>query len=237
MRKEKECKDLEKELQRIERKQQARQIRIESRKSEIDHLWYKCIEYGCLLPTSDYTSNISLDKKIEDLKNIHNLYKQGNTVFLKNNLNYFSTNDEYNHLIQKEEIIEKEIFDLKNSITDYEQIFLKGRDFTLAIEAEKKHLIGFDWLKENLSPSGKCIACGAETKFLSSVVNNLETKVSEINNLSNALFNNPITDTISAELQQKLRDKKNILSEINKEKFVNTPNLVQDSSRKLCCLF
>ncbi|PIT13223.1 DUF3732 domain-containing protein [Snodgrassella alvi] len=238
MRKEKECRDLEKELQRIERNQQARQIRIESRKSEIDHLWYKCIEYGCLLPTSDYTSNISLDKKIEDLKNIHNLYKQGNAVFLEKNLNYFSTNDEYNHLIQQEEIIQKEIFDLKNSITDYEQIFLKGRDFTLAIETEKKHLIGFDWLKENLSPSGKCIACGAETKFLSSVINNLETKVSEINTLSNALFNNPITDTISAELKQKLRDKKNILSEINKAKLniINANKIEGDSLKKIYIL-
>lgn len=85
-----------------------------------------------------------------------------------------------------------------------------------------------------MSPSGKCIACGAETKFLSSVINNLETKVSEINTLSNALFNNPITDTISAELKQKLRDKKNILSEINKAKLniINANKIEGDSLKK-----
>lgn len=238
MKNKKECEILTAELEKLQRKKQAKQIHLESRRFDIERLWNKCIENGWLSTPSGDSSEIPLSAKIENLKSIYDLYKQDNLDFLKHKSNYFYTNDEYNRLIKQESEIQKELFDLRITLENYEQLFFKGQDFALAVQTEKNHLTDFEWLKNNLLPNGKCIACGEETGFLSTVVNNLETKVSEINTLSNALFNNPIIDNSSIELKKKITDKTTILSEVRRKKndIIDSNKIDGDSFKQIFIL-
>ncbi|MFJ5429773.1 DUF3732 domain-containing protein [Pectobacterium actinidiae] len=213
--KEKDRIDLQKRLDVLHKQQEANQKALIGWEFEVERLWRECIELGLTSTAEEKDMNY----KVDILKFINKTYHEGNIDKLLNNLNYEYTNEKIKALNKDGENKQREIDVLRIKIRNYEQLFSKGKDFSQAINKEKEHIIGFNWLKENLSPNGECIACGSKNNALSVVVDNLEKQVSTINNMSDALFDNPIADKELDKLKKELRDNQDELQKIRKQKF------------------
>jgi len=213
--KEKDRIDLQKRLEVLNKQQDANKKALTGWEFEVDRLWRECIELGLSSEGEEKDTNYKLEK----LKLINKSYFEGNLDKLLSTPNYEYTNEKIKTLNASGESKQREIDSLRIKIRNYEQLFSKGKDFTLAIQKEKDHIIGFDWLKESLAPNGECIACGSQNNALSVVVDNFEKQVITINSVSDALFDNPIADKELDKIKKELRDNQDELHKIRKEKF------------------
>ncbi|WP_196005861.1 DUF3732 domain-containing protein [Citrobacter freundii] len=212
---EKERLDIQKRLDALIKEQDVNKKALASWDIDVDHLWKSCVELGLL----NLSETPSSDKKIESLNYINKVYIEGNIEKLLGKPNYEFTNERIKTLTIQGENIQREIDTLRVKIRNLEQLSFRGKDFTQAIKKEKEHVVGFTWLKENLYPEGECIACGSKTNALSSIVDNLERKISKLNSVSDILSDNPITDKEIHKLKKELRDQQDILYKVRKEKF------------------
>ncbi|HID4131939.1 TPA: hypothetical protein ACXE8V_002271 [Pluralibacter gergoviae] len=190
--KEKDRTDLQKRLDALHKQQEVNKKALSGWGFEVDRLWRESIELGLISEPKEGT--ITSNEKIDNLIYINNVYLEGNIGKLLTTPNYTFTNEKLKKLNTESDNIQKHVDDLRIKIRNYERLLLKGKDFSQAINKEKEHIVGFGWLKDNLSPDGECIACGSKTNALSIMVENLDKKVSKINKLSDALFDNPIAD-------------------------------------------
>lgn len=213
--KEKDRIDLQKRLEALIKQQLANKKALSGWEFEVNRLWRECVELGLI--TREHGDDI--DFKIKKLAYINTTYLEGNLDKVLNAPNYEYTNNKIKQLRANGEVIQRDIDSLRIKIRNYEQLYSKGKDFTQAIEKEKEHIIGFDWLKESLSPNGECIACGSKNNALSIVVNHFEKQVSSINKLSDALFDNPIADKELDRLKKELRDHQNEFNNIRKQRI------------------
>lgn len=215
--KEKDRIDLQKRLDTLYKQQEANKKALSGWEFEVDRLWRECIELG--LTSVPEGQEKDTNYKVERLAFINKTYLEGNLDKLLSTPNYEYTNEKIRSLNANGENKQREIDALRIKIRNYEQLFSKGKDFAQAINKEKEHIIGFEWLKENLSPDNECIACGSKTNALSVVVDNFEKQVSTINIMSDALFDNPIADKESDKLKKNLRDHQEELHKIRKQKL------------------
>jgi len=215
--------DLQKRLDTLYKQQEANKKALSGWKFEVERLWYECIELGLTSVSEEKEKEKEKEKdtnyKIERLSLINKTYLDGNIDTLLSAPNYEYTNEKIRSLNADGENKQREIDTLRIKIRNFEQLFSKGKDFAKAINMEKEHIIGFEWLKENLSPNNECIACGSKTNALSVVVDNFEKKVSRINKMSDALFDNPIADKELDKLKRNLRDHQEELHKIRKQKL------------------
>ncbi|MEK0000146.1 DUF3732 domain-containing protein [Escherichia albertii] len=215
--KEKDRIDLQKRLDTLYKQQEANKKALSGWEFEVDRLWRECIELG--LTSVPEGQEKDTNYKVERLAFINKTYLEGNLSKLLSTPNYEYTNEKIRLLNANGENKQREIDALRIKIRNYEQLFSKGKDFAQAINKEKEHIIGFEWLKENLSPDNECIACGSKTNTLSVVVDNSEKQVSTINIMSDALFDNPIADKELDKLKKNLRDHQEELHKIRKQKL------------------
>ncbi|WP_149540081.1 DUF3732 domain-containing protein [Escherichia albertii] len=215
--KEKDRIDLQKRLDTLYKQQEANKKALSGWEFEVDRLWRECIELG--LTSVPEGQEKDTNYKVERLAFINKTYLEGNLSKLLSTPNYEYTNEKIRLLNANGENKQREIDALRIKIRNYEQLFSKGKDFAQAINKEKEHIIGFEWLKENLSPDNECIACGSKTNTLSVVVDNFEKQVSTINIMSDALFDNPIADKELDKLKKNLRDHQEELHKIRKQKL------------------
>ncbi|AXW86855.1 hypothetical protein AU509_09565 [Lonsdalea britannica] len=231
--KEKERVDLQKRLDSLHKQQEVNKKALAGWDFEVDRLWRGCIELG--LTPSPEEQEKDTDYKVDRLTFINKTYLEGNLSKLLNTPNYEYTNEQLKRLNILGEEKQREVDSLRVKIRNYEQLFSKGKYFAQAVRKEQEHIVGFYWLKENLSPNGECIACGSKTNALSAVVNNLERKVSKINIMSNALFDNPVADKELNNLKKELRNQQDELQNIRKQKFQfeNIDKATNDSLNKV----
>ncbi|MCZ9157779.1 DUF3732 domain-containing protein [Escherichia albertii] len=231
--KEKERIDLQKRLDSLHKQQEVNKKALAGWDFEVDRLWRGCIELG--LTPSPEGQKKDTDYKVDRLIFINKTYLEGNLSKLLNTPNYEYTNEQLKILNILGEKKQREVDSLRVKIRNYEQLFSKGKDFAQAVRKEQEHIVGFDWLKENLSPNGECIACGSKTSVLSAVVNNLEKKVLKINIMSNALFDNPVADKELDNLKKELRNQQDELQNIRKQKLQleNIDKATSDSLNKV----
>jgi hypothetical protein len=88
-------------------------------------------------------------------------------------------------------------------------------------------VIGLDWLKENVSDGGHCIACGSFTNALPQVIENLEMKVNKITRISDALRDNPVVDKQLASLKRRRSAEERTLSDLRRDQN----RLIQEDER------
>ncbi|MHB2094929.1 DUF3732 domain-containing protein [Pantoea dispersa] len=215
--KEKELIDLYKRHDSLIRQQEINIKALSGWEKDISHLWYQAIELG-LLNANQEVINESTDKLL-DLKFINKKHSEGSLNDLLINPNYNYTNEALKKTIFEGEEIQRKIDDIRLKIRNYEQLFAQGQFFSNAIKSEKNHAHGFEWLKENLSPKGKCIACGNETTITSNIINNLEKKILKLNSIPEGLFDKPIVDKELDKLKKTLRDYQETLHSIRKQKI------------------
>ncbi|WP_448512177.1 DUF3732 domain-containing protein [Photorhabdus laumondii] len=212
---EKERIDIQKQRDSLYKQQEVNKKALSSWAFNVDHLWQACVELGLL----SETENQDTDAKVKSLNYINDIYTEGRIGDLLGTPNYEYTNRRLKALVAQGEEIQQHIDTLRIQIRNYEQLFSRGQGFTQAIQKEKEHIVGFDWLKNNLSPGGECIACGSKTNRLSTVVDNLEKQISRVNSISEVLFENPIADKEIDKLKKELRIQQDKLQKIRKEKF------------------
>lgn len=231
--KEKDRTDLQKRLDSLHKQQDVNKKALTGWDFEVDRLWRGCIELG-LVPSPEGQEN-DTNYKVDRLAYINKTYLEGNINKLLNTPNYEYTNERLKALSILGEEKQRKVDSLRIKIRNYEQLFSKGKDFAQAVKKEKEHVVGFSWLKENLSPDGQCIACGSKTSTLSVVVDNLENKISKINILSDALFDNPVADKELDNLKKELRNQQEELHKIRKEKLQleNIDKATNDSLNKV----
>jgi len=215
--KERERYDLQKRLDSLYKQQEVNNKALQGWSFEVERIWRGCIELG-LAPEPKVYAN-DKNQIVDKLKEINDTYIRGDISNLLKNPNYEFTNNKLKELTIRGENIQRSIDDLRLKIRNYEQLFLKGHSFAHAIKKEKEHTVGFDWLKESLSPDGKCIACGSKTDSLINVVEHLGSQVSKINKISDALFDNPVADKELDSLKKELRNMQEELHKIRKNKL------------------
>ncbi len=217
MMKERDRIDLHRRLDKLYKQQEINNKALTGWDFEVNRLWQECIELGLTIASEKYENDTNY--KVEQLIRINKNYLKGTLYDQLNAPNYEYTNDKIKKLNAAGEKKQREIDSLRTNIRNYEKLFSRGNDFIQAIKKEKDHIVGFDWLKENLSPNNECIACGSKTNTLSHVVDNLENKISKINTISDTLFDNPIADKELDKLKKELRDYQEELYEIKKHKL------------------
>ncbi|KKI47662.1 hypothetical protein XK97_08670 [Obesumbacterium proteus] len=229
--KEKDRIDLQKRLGTLQKQQDVNKKALSGWTFEVDRLWRECVELGLASPIKEQ----EISQKVDRLTLINQTYLKGNLGGLLQTPNYEYSNEQIKILNSLGENKQRDIDTLRIKIRNYEQLFSKGKDFSLAIKKEKNHTIGFDWLKVNLSPDGECIACGSKTDALSIVVDNLEKQVSKINTMSDALFDNPVADKELDNLKKSLRDQQEELHKIRRQKLQleNIDKATNDSLKKV----
>ncbi|MDM7225057.1 DUF3732 domain-containing protein, partial [Klebsiella grimontii] len=153
--------DLQKRLDTLYKQQEANKKALSGWEFEVDRLWRECIELG--LTSVPEGQEKDTNYKVERLAFINKTYLEGNLDKLLSTPNYEYTNEKIRSLNANGENKQREIDALRIKIRNYEQLFSKGKDFAQAINKEKEHIIGFEWLKENLAPDNECIACGSKT--------------------------------------------------------------------------
>jgi hypothetical protein len=213
--KEKERTDLQKRLDSLLKQQAVNKNALSSWNIDVDRLWRESIELG-LIPTSEQQDT---DSKVLTLKLINETYIEGNIGKLLGVPNYGYSNERLKYLTAQGEETQKIIDMLRMKIRNFENLFSKGNDFAQAIKKEKEHIVGFDWLKNSISPNGQCIGCGSTNNTLLAVVNSLENQVLKINNISEVLFENPIADKELVKIKKELRDQQEKLNTIRKERI------------------
>lgn len=106
---------------------------------------------------------------------------------------------------------------LDAQIDGFDHLDRSSKQFVAAIETEKSHVIGLDWLKQSVSDGGHCVACGSFTNALPMVIENLEEKVNKITRISDALRNNPVVDKQLSTLKRQRAKEERGLSQLLRE--------------------
>ncbi|URM27146.1 DUF3732 domain-containing protein [Pseudomonas frederiksbergensis] len=213
--KEKERLSLQKQHDDLIKQQTVNKNALASWGFDVDRLWSASIELG-LIPFQD---SQTIDRKVAALEFINKEFIEGRIASLLSAPNYTYTNERLKLLVQQEEENQKRIDQLRSQIRNYQQLSFRGNSFAQAVKEEKRHIVGFDWLKGSLNPEGECVACGSKTNKLTAVVNNLELQVSRVTSISEVLFENPIADKEIDKLKGDLRKAQDNLQLVRKEKI------------------
>ncbi|WAC44613.1 DUF3732 domain-containing protein [Pseudomonas sp. SL4(2022)] len=180
--------------------------------SDVDQLFDRCIQLG-LLPTSSSSGQ----EKAELLKRVLTATHEGRleqTLLEPQRLHISQKLKEIIEAVAKQQQI---VDDLDAKIDGFDQLALTSKRFVAAIETEKSHVIGLDWLKQSVSEGGHCVACGSFTNVLPMVIENLEEKVNKVTRISDALRDNPVVDKQLSILKRQRAKEERELSRLKRE--------------------
>lgn len=213
--KERERSTIQKQLDDLIKQQNVNKNALSSWSFEVDRLWSSCIELG-LAP---HKKEELIQNKVSLLQHINEEFLAGRIEMLLKAPNYAYTNEQLSLLQKKEEKLQSSVDNFRREIRSYESLSYRGKEFTNAVEEEKRHVVGFNWLKETISPDNECVACGSKNSTLAAVVDNLEREVTRVSKISDSLFENPIADKEIEKLKTNLYGEQNKLHLARKEKL------------------
>lgn len=182
--------------------------------SDLTRMLDSCIEIG-LLPKI-FSSDI--DVKIAQLQSVVDAYNNKRLEQTLSQPNRLHTNDKFEIALSKE-IAQQEMVDsLAADIGGYSSLSQNSKKFVEALDTERSHVIGLEWLKKNVQTESNCVACGSGTSVLPAVIDRLEAKVNKITQISDVLQENPVVDSRLASLKRKLFTEEKILFKLRAEK-------------------
>lgn len=204
--------EAQREQERIRKQMEVHDAAKATHYADIDQLFDRCIQLGLLPPSSS-----SGPEKAELLKRVVTATHEGRleqTLLEPRRL----------HISQKlkgviEEVAKQQqiVDELDAQIDGFDHLARTSKRFVAAIDTEKSHVIGLDWLKQSVSDGGHCIACGSFTNALPMVIENLEEKVNKITRISDALRDNPVVDKQLSILKRQRAKEERELSRLLRE--------------------
>ncbi|WP_236177123.1 DUF3732 domain-containing protein [Pseudomonas qingdaonensis] len=190
--------------------------------ADVDQLFDRCIQLGLLERTSTQGA-----QKVELLKKVVIATHEGR-------LEQTLLEPQRLHISEKLKVVIEEVgkqqrivdeFDAQ--IDGFDHLARNSKRFVAAIDTEKSHVIGLDWLKQSVSDGGHCVACGSYTNALPMVIENLEEKVNKVTRISDALKDNPVVDKQLATLKRQRAKEERELSRLMREQA----RLIQEDER------
>ncbi|WP_095113011.1 DUF3732 domain-containing protein [Pseudomonas sp. Irchel 3H7] len=157
--------------------------------ADVDLLFDRCIQLGMLERTS-----ASGAQKVDRLKHVVIATNEGRleqTLLEPQRLHISIKLKEVIEQVAKQQSV---VDDLDAQVDGFDHLSRTSKRFVAAIDTEKSHAIGLDWLKQSVSDGGHCVACGSFTNALPLVIENLEEKINKITRISDALKDNPVVD-------------------------------------------
>jgi len=193
---------------------------------EVDSMMARCIELG-MLSAADQSE--VLENNIAKLESVVKAYEESRLEQTLKEPDRLHTNREFDAAVIREAQQQELVDNLAAEISGYSSLALNGQKFFAAINDERSHVIGLDWLKDSLAPEGHCVACGSSTSSLPKVVEVLEQKVNQITTVATVLQENPVVDRQLASLKRKMSTEQKKLYNLRREK---NEILVQDKKLK-----
>jgi hypothetical protein len=193
---------------------------------DVDRMMNRCIELGML--SEDDLSEV-LEEKIAKLQSVVKAYEENRLEETLKEPDRLHTNREFDAAVIREAQQQELVDNLAAEISGYSSLAINGQKFFAAINDERSHVIGLDWLKNSVAPEGNCVACGSSTSALPRVVEVLEQKVNQIATVAAVLQENPVVDRRLASLKRKMSNEQKTLYRLRREK---NEILVQDKKLK-----
>ncbi|MDD1963755.1 DUF3732 domain-containing protein [Pseudomonas putida] len=194
-----------------------------SHHADVDQVFDRCVQLGLL---SAANSSMNAEKVVQ-LKRILAATHEGRleqTLLEPQRLHISKKLQEAIEAVAKQQGV---VDELDTQINGFSHLARTSQRFVKAIDTEKSHVIGLDWLKQSVTDGGHCIACGSFTNALPMVISNLETKVNKVTRISDALKDNPVVDQQLALLKRKRAKEERELSQLLRERN----RLIQDDQR------
>lgn len=159
-----------------------------------------------------------LDSKIAKLRSVVQAYKDRRLEQTLVEPKRLHINERFNAAVAKETEQQRVVDDLGEEISGYTSLAQSGQQFVKAVNLEKNHVVGLNWLKKSFEPGGQCVACGSPSDSMSLVINNLETKVNQITRVADILEQNPAFDNKLSSLKRNLAAEEKKLHGIRTDK-------------------
>jgi hypothetical protein len=181
---------------------------------EVNRMLHNCIEIG-LLPAQ---MPEAIDGRIAQLRSVVDAYNEKRLEQTLLQPNRLHINQTFEAALAKEVAQQEIVENLAADISGYSSLSQSSKKFVEAIDIEKSHVIGLEWLKKNVQSDGECVACGSTTSVLPAVIDKLEAKVNKITRISDVLQENPVVDSRLASLKRKLSAEEKTLFKLRTEK-------------------
>lgn len=188
--KERERNQLQRQHDDLLRRQEVRRRAMSSWDAEVAQLWNQAIELGLVQNEDAATTEV----RVKKLSEINSIFHSGGLEDTLKKPNYAFTNEKYKEAQTREEDLQAKTDALRREIRGYERLAQRALAFSGAVDLERSRVINLEWLKTSLAESGGCVVCGSQTTHVHKVVSRLELEVNRIDDLSQALFENPIVD-------------------------------------------
>lgn len=180
--------------------------------ADVDLLFDRCIQLGLLERTS-----VSGAQKVDRLKHVVIATNEGRleqTLLEPQRLHISIKLKEVIEQVAKQQSV---VDDLDAQVDGLDHLSRTSKRFVAAIDTEKSHAIGLDWLKQSVSDGGHCVACGSFTNALPLVIEHLEEKINKITRISDALKDNPVVDKQLSTLKRQRAKQERELSRLLQE--------------------
>ena len=188
--KERERNQLQRQQDDLLRQQELRRRTMTSWDAEVEQLWNQAIELGLVQNEDAATTEV----RVRELGEVNFLFQSEGLQETLKVPNYAFTNEKYKEAQTREEDLQAKTDALRREIRGYERLAQRALAFSSAVSLERSRVINLEWLKTSLAESGGCVVCGSQTSHVHKVVSRLELEVNRIDNMSQALFENPIVD-------------------------------------------
>jgi Protein of unknown function (DUF3732) len=188
--KERERNQLQRQHDDLLRQQEIRRRSMASWDAEVERLWIQAVELGIVHNEDAVTT----EERVKKLGEINSIFLSGGLEDRLKEPNYAFTNEKYKEAQTREENLQAQVDALRREIRGYERLAQRALAFSSAVSLERSRVINLEWLKTSLTESGGCVVCGSQTNHVHEVVSQLELEVNRVDDLSQALFENPIVD-------------------------------------------
>ncbi len=191
--------------------------------ADVNQIYDRCIELG-LIPRQALMSVLD---RIDKLRLVLAASNEGRLEESLLEPNRLHISEKLKEVIASVGQQQRTLDELDAQIDGFESLAQNSKRFIAAIETERGHVIGLDWLKSNVSSDGNCVACGSFTNALPQVIENLEAKVNKVTRITDALQDNPVLDKQVAALKRKRSGEERTLSALRREQN----RLIQEDDR------
>ncbi|EKN6081078.1 DUF3732 domain-containing protein [Yersinia enterocolitica] len=188
--KEREISIARKDLEKKEKQQTLLINAYQTWEVDISNLWNKAVELGI----TEGNPNKNTDDKLNNLKEIINIFDSRRIEDIFSPPHYQYTNNKYVELKSLEEKLQQEIDSINKRIRSYKSMNHYAEQFRDATKIEKESLLNIDWIKKNLKAETTCLVCGSSSNHLTPIVKSLDDSKQKIDLSSEAFITPPITD-------------------------------------------
>jgi len=196
------------ELSELQKRKETYARALSPLENDVTELWEKARELGL----ADNTA-LTTDARIALFEELGKLLEQNKLQERLQLPDYSRSNKQYKDAVEAEERLQKGVDDIRRKIRGLEQLSRKAVAFRNTVLREQSRVINLGWLKQSLRENHECIACGSTSNQLDTVISDLESRLAQSEELSEALFDAPVVDKEIESAKQKLLDLSRDLNE------------------------